>query len=85
VKARCPTCGNETETIIATAIRPECEKCWTGPHEMRWRLIEVVTSRGFEIHTIQAESNFIAMLKVSDGRLHEIQEMYATPIGGEAE
>jgi hypothetical protein len=52
---------------------------------MRGRLIEVVTSHGFEIHTIQAESNFIALLKVSNGRLHEIQEMYAALLGGEAE
>jgi hypothetical protein len=84
VKA-CPTCGNETETIIATAIRLECEKCWTGPHEMRWRLIEVVTSQGSETYMIQAESNFIAMLKVSDGRLQGIREIYATPLGGETE
>jgi hypothetical protein len=34
---------------------------------------------------IQAESNFIAMLKVSDGRLQGIREIYATPLGGETE
>jgi hypothetical protein len=76
----CPTCGSETTTIIETEIRPECEQCWTGPLEMKWRLIEIVTSHGFEIHTVLAESNFLAMLKVSDGRLHEIREMFAVPL-----
>jgi hypothetical protein len=81
----CPTCGNDTATLIETTIRPECENCFTGPNELLWRQVEVVTLHGCEIHTVLAESNFLALLKVSDGRLHEIREMYATPLGGEAE
>jgi hypothetical protein len=43
-----------------------------------------VTSHGFEIHTIQAESNYLALLKVWKGRLHEIREMYAMALPNSA-